>query len=194
MTGRVVDLASPVVAEVAEAGLLKPVGSVLRPLVEPIVDVLPPALDPVLDLTQPIIGPPATATDPVVTAPPAVAAGAPAVTAPTALARPAPPVVANYPAPPAPPRWSPPAGRGAEPPDAAALTRVQWPGHPGHTPGATPAAPARTAASGSAHGGISLPADACRPSWAPDLHLLGLCAGGCDPLADRSYRPDPRPA
>ncbi|MFE9201893.1 hypothetical protein [Micromonospora sp. NPDC007230] len=194
MTGRVVDLASPVVAEVAEARLLKPVGSVLRPLVEPIVDVLPPALDPVLDLTQPIIGPPAAPTDPVGAAPPAVAAGTPAVTAPTALGRPAPPVAANYPAPPAPPRWSPPAGRGAEPPDAAALTRVRWPGHPGHTPGATPTAPARTAASGSAHGGISLPADACQPSWAPDLHLLGLCAGGCDPLADPSYRPDPRPA
>ncbi|NES15208.1 MULTISPECIES: hypothetical protein [Micromonospora] len=190
VTRPVVDLASPVVAEIGGTGLLKPVGDVVRPVVEPIVEALPP----VLDLAQPIIGAPATPATPpagpVVGGPPAVGApGAAPVTNPRSTPS---PVAVHPPA----SSWAPlarPAGAQQPAPTVADETPRRWPAEPSPAPGVTPAAPGSAAGSGSG-GGTAVPADAVLGSWVPSLRPLGCPGSRCDTLAGRSRRPDPTPA
>ncbi|MER5336707.1 hypothetical protein [Micromonospora sp. NPDC002717] len=207
VTRRVVGDAPPVVREAAEAGLLEPVGAVVRPVVEPVVEALAPALAPVLELTRPIIGPPAAppppAGDPADVVP-APAEDVPAATAPTtdeAGPMPVPPmnrgVLPHTPSSvattsPATTRESTSAGA-----PGAGATEANHPvrqSSPAHIPGVTPAASGNSAGTNSAGGWTGAAVDPSLGSWTPDLESQGWCATRCEELADRPRQPDTRPA
>ncbi|MDZ5444355.1 hypothetical protein U2F26_16665 [Micromonospora sp. 4G57] len=196
VTRPVVGLASPIVRQTAGAGLLEPVGAVVRPVTQPIVEVLGPVVGPVLDLVQPIIGgpaaPPTFPGDPVEFTP-TPAGRPPTITSPAAVARPALPIVAIHPkALPPPPTWEP-AASGRPSAGTARETALRLPAEPTRSDGLTPASPGSTAGNGPAGGGTGA-ADASLRSWTPELEPQGCAVARGATLADRSRQPDTRPA
>jgi hypothetical protein len=194
VTRRVVGVESPVLQAPAGAGLLAPVGAVVRPVVQPIVA----ALVPVLDLTHPVIGGPTApqvpAGDPV-DVPPAPAEAPPGVTTPAAIpatARPTPWAPIHPERPPSAPTGKLAAGGGPAS-DAAVVSHLLWPAQPAHPPGLTPTTPASTAGNGSAGGWTGNAADTSLRSWTPGPPPQGCCAAQSDELADEPRQPDTRP-
>ncbi|KAB1911674.1 hypothetical protein [Micromonospora sp. AMSO31t] len=211
MTRPVVDLASPVVEKVASARLLEPVADIARPVTEPIAgivqpvtepiaDLLPPVLAPILDLTAPILGPPAapsTPPDGPIAHAPAPAGDTPTAGTPAVVTRPATPAVVR----PAKAASSRPASWFAGRDEVSSLpaeVRVAPPGDPapGEPPPspAAPGTPATTAGAGAGAGAPGIPAEGSARAWEPELRVLGYGGGHRAALANRSSRPDPRPA
>lgn len=224
VTRPVVDLASPVVEKVASARLLEPVADIARPVTEPVAgivrpvtdpiadivqpvtepigDLLPPVLAPILDLTAPILGPPAapsTPPDGPIARPPAPGGDTPTAGTPAVVTRPATPAVVR-PAKAAssrPASWS--AGRdtvSSLPAEVRVTPPAEHAPAPGETPPspAAPGTPATTAGAGAGAGGPGVPAEGSARAWEPELRVLGYGGGHRAALANRSSRPDPRPA